>query len=308
MNTRCELHCHLDGSVRPGTIAELAAAQGIPLTRPVEESVVAPPVCASLPEYIGYFALTIAVLQTPDALHRAARELVHDWHRDGIGYGEVRFAPQQHEARGMSMDDAVLAVADGLAAGRAETGVRTGLLLCCLRQQQPSVGERVAETAIRHRDRVVALDLAGDERCPGTPQLAAFDAARDAGLAITIHAGEAAGPESVWEAVDVLGAARIGHGVRAAQDAALLERLRRDRIALEMCPTSNVQTRAVASLAEHPADRLLAAGLAVTISTDAHVVSDTTVTREFERLGERFGWTARHEERCQANARAAAFG
>ncbi|MEV4477764.1 adenosine deaminase, partial [Nonomuraea sp. NPDC049504] len=129
-----------------------------------------------------------------------------------------------------------------------------------------------------------------------------------AGLPVTVHAGEAAGPESVWEALDVLGAARIGHGVRSADDPALLDRLRRDGIALEMCPASNLQTGAVRETAAHPADRLLAEGLAVTISTDARTTSGTTVTREFQRMREWYGWTGDHEARCQEHARAAAFG
>ncbi|AYY13152.1 adenosine deaminase [Actinobacteria bacterium YIM 96077] len=315
-NDRVELHCHLDGSVRPGTVAELAAQQGTPLARPVDELVVAPAECGSLTTYLGYIEPVLDVLQTPDALHRAARELVHDWHADGVGYGEVRFAPQLHGRHGMSMDEAVDAVVAGLAAGRAETGagadagagVRTGLLLCCLRHQSPDISERVVDTALRHRDVVSGVDLAGDESHSGQPHREAFAAAHAGGLGVTIHAGEAAGPASVWEALDVLGAARIGHGVRAVQERALLDRLRSDGVSLEMCPVSNVQTGAVASLADHPADRLLADGFAVTISTDARTTSQTTLEREFQVLAGQFGWTSEHEDRCQHHARAAAFG
>ncbi|NUW45937.1 adenosine deaminase [Nonomuraea rhodomycinica] len=301
---RYELHCHLDGSVRPGTVADLAGGQGIVLPFPVERLVTAPPRCGSLSRFLTYIDVPLAVLQTPDALHRAARELVEDWHADGVVYGEARFAPQLHTRRGMSMDEAVRAVSGGLAAGRQATGVRTGLLLCCLRHQTPDESLAVAETALRHRDEVAGLDLAGDERLHGAePHRPAFDLAHRAGLPCTVHAGEAAGPAGVWEALDVLGARRIGHGVRCASDGALLERLRRDAIALEMCPTSNVQTGAVRSLGAHPATRLLAEGLAVTVSTDTRTTSATTLAREFARLR----WSAGQERLAQAHAAGAAF-
>ncbi|MCG5217904.1 adenosine deaminase [Streptosporangium sp. KLBMP 9127] len=304
---RVELHCHLDASVRPGTVADLAGVQGVPLDAPVEHLVTAPSDCGGLPRFLTYLDLPLRVLQTPDALRRAARELVEDWHADGVTYGEARFAPQLHGRFGMTQDEAVRAVAEGLAEGRDTTGVGTGLLLCCLRHQTPEESLSVAETALRNRDQVAGLDLAGDERCPGVPHRAAFDLAHAAGLPCTVHAGEAAGPRSIWEALDVLGARRIGHGVRCTTDQALLARLRSEDVTLEMCPTSNVRTAAVPHLRAHPADRLLAAGLRVTISTDARTTCDTTVEREFAAMRAEFGWTADEETRCQANATRAAF-
>ncbi|MBB5079410.1 adenosine deaminase [Nonomuraea endophytica] len=308
MNTRHELHCHLDGSVRPATVAGLAREQGLTLDRPVRDLVVAPADCGSLSRYLTYIDLPLQVLQTPGALRRAARELVEDWSADGVGHGEARFAPQLHGRRGMTLDEAVTAVAEGLAEGSKTTGVRTGLLLCCLRHQSPDESLAVAETAVRRRDVVSGLDLAGDERLyPAAPHRPAFDLAHRADLPCTVHAGEAAGAASVWEAVDVLGARRIGHGVRCAEDHALLERLRADHITLEMCPTSNVQTGAVPSLAEHPATRLLAQGLAVTIGTDARTTSATSLDLEFARLREAAGWGEREQNLAQDHARAAAF-
>ncbi|MGW8375563.1 adenosine deaminase [Streptomyces sp. ODS28] len=305
---RHELHCHLDGSVRPGTVADLAREQGIALDRPVEDLVVAPADCGSLTTFLAHIDLPLQVLQTPEALTRTARELTEDWKADGVVYGEVRFAPQLHGGHGMSPDEAVLAVTDGLAQGRATTGVGTGLLLCCLRHQSPDESLAVAETALRHRDVVAGLDLAGDETLyTARPHRAAFDLAHSAGLPCTVHAGEAAGPESMWEAIDVLGARRIGHGVRCTSDTALLNRLRTDAIALEMCPTSNVQTGAVPRLTDHPAAPLLADGLPVTISTDTRTTSATTLQREFDALRRATGWTSRHEARAQANATQASF-
>jgi adenosine deaminase len=304
---RYELHCHLDASVRLGTIADLAAEQGIELAGPVERLAVAPPDVGSLHGFLPYLDVALAVLQTPGALRRAAAELVDAWHRDRVGYGEVRFAPQLHTRAGLRVDDAIDAVAAGLADGAAATGVRTGLLLCCLRHQRPEQSLEVADAAVRRRDAVAGLDLAGDERLPGAPHREAFDLAHAAGLPVTVHAGEAAGPASVWEALDVLGARRIGHGVRSVGDAALLDRLRRDRIALETCPRCNVLTGAVPAIAEHPADRLLRAGLAVTVSTDARTTADTTLDREFATLAAAFGWTGAEERQCQRHAARAAF-
>jgi adenosine deaminase len=305
---RYELHCHLDGSVRPGTVADLAREQGIALDRPVQDLVVAPAHCGSLTSFLTYLVLPLQVLQTPDALTRAARELVEDWNADGVVYGEVRFAPQLHGRHGMTPDEAVQAVAKGLAQGRATTGVGTGLLLCCLRHQSPDESLAVAETALRQRDAVAGLDLAGDETMhTAQPHRAAFDLAHRAGLPCTVHAGEAAGPESMWEAIDVLGARRIGHGVRCTSDTALLNRLRNDKIALEMCPTSNVQTFAVPSLTNHPATSLLANGLPVTISTDARTTCATTLQREFDALRQTTGWTSQHEALAQENAAQASF-
>lgn len=305
---RYELHCHLDGSVRPATVADLAREQGIPLDRPAEDLVVAPANCRTLTTFLTYLDLPLQVLQTPDALTRTARELVEDWSADDVVHVEVRFAPQLHGRHGMTPDEAVQAVAEGLTQGRAATGVGTGLLLCCLRHQNPEESLAVAETALRHRNLVAGLDLAGDEALfTGRPHRTAFELAHSAGLPCTVHAGEAAGPHSVWEAIDVLGAHRIGHGVRCTSDPALLNRLRNEKIALEMCPTSNVQTGAVPSLTSHPATSLLADGLPVTISTDTRTTSATTLDREFNSLRQTNGWTGRHEALAQENAARACF-
>lgn len=304
---RYELHCHLDASVRPATLAEFARAAGLTLPRPVRALAVAPPGSGSLAAFLTYLDLPVTLLQHPDALRRAARELVEDWHADGVVYGEARFAPQLHTRAGMAIDDAVRAVSAGLLDGAAATGVATGLIVCCLRHEPLDTSLAVVDAALRHRDLVDGLDLAGDEANPGTAHREAFDLAHAAGLPVTVHAGEAAGPASVWEALDVLGARRIGHGVRCVREEALVQRLLRDRVPLEMCPRCNVLTGAVSTLADHPADRLLARGLAVTVSTDARTTADTTLDHEFTALTDEFGWTEQHARRVQDNARAAAF-
>jgi adenosine deaminase len=304
---RYELHCHLDCSVRLSTIAELARAQGLRLDRPVAELAVAPPDVGSLHGFLRHVDVQVAVLQTRAALQRAARELVEDWHRDGVVHGEVRFAPQLHGRTGLGIDDAIVAVAAGLREGAARYPVHTALIVCCLRHQQLDTSVQVAEAAVRHQDLVAGLDLAGDERLPGAVHAPAFTLAHAAGLAVTVHAGEAAGPESVWEAIDVLGARRIGHGVRSTLDEALVRRLERDRIALEMCPRCNVLTRAVPTLEAHPAHRLLERGLAVTISTDARTTADTSLEAEFTALATTFGWGRAEHNEVQEHARRAAF-
>lgn len=297
---RSELHCHLDGSVRLSTLAALAPGVD------VRARAVAPPDVGSLHGFLPYIDVALDVLQTPSALERVARELVEDWHADGVGYGEVRFAPQLHTRAGLSIDGVVDAVAAGLRAGSAATGVRTGLLLCCLRHQDPAVSCSVASVAVGRAD-VVGLDLAGDERLPGAPHREAFDLAHAAGLPVTVHAGEAAGPISVWEALDVLDASRIGHGVRCVGSSALVARLLRDEIVLETCPRCNVLTRAVPSLSSHPVDGLLRAGVRVTVSTDTRTTADTSLEAEFAALRSTFGWGVEEERRCQENAAFAAF-
>ncbi len=305
---KIELHCHLDTSVRISTVAELAARIGLNLPVALREALVAPAVCVDLADYLRRVDLALQVMQHADHLERIAREYVADLAADGVIYGEVRFAPQLHTRAGLKLQEVLDAVYAGLQTGAAATGVRVGLIVCCLRHQPVGVSLEVAELAADNRDKVCALDLAGDElRYLGAPHAPAFRLAEEAGLHRTVHAGEAAGSASVWEALTELAAERIGHGCRSEQDPALLEHLRARQIALEMCPLSNVQTRAVHSFPVHPVDRLLRQGLRVTVSTDGRTVSETSVTAEFERLRRNFGWGAREFFRCQRNAAAAAF-
>jgi adenosine deaminase len=304
---RYELHCHLDGSVRLSTIAELAHSEGLVLPRPVAELAVAPADVGSLHGFLPYIDVALDVLQTPAALGRVAGELVEDWAADGVVHGEVRFAPQLHLRQGMSVPEAVVAVARGLLDAGERLGVEVALILCCLRHQPPETSLEVATAAVSHPGLVSGLDLAGDERLPGEPHVEAFAIAHQSGLAVTVHAGEGAGPESVWEAIDVLGARRIGHGVRSVGDRSLLDRLTTDRIALETCPRCNVLTRAVPAMAAHPIDALLRRGLVVTVSTDTRTTADSTLAREFDALGQQFGWGPDEHSVVQAFARESAF-
>lgn len=302
-----ELHCHLDGCVRPCTIEDLARQQGIELPGPAAELAVVAPECRSLVEYISAIDVALDVLQTPDALHRAAYELVEDWQADGVVHGEARFAPELHTRFGMAYPEIIEAVASGLREGQHRTGVSTALILSCMRPSDPRVTWAVVEQAASSSD-VAGIDVAGPEYgVPLMPHAEAFRAAKEAGLRVTVHAGEVDGPVNVWQAVDELGAERIGHGVRSIQDAALVARLAADQIALELCPTSNLQTRAIAAIADHPIERFRAEGVPVTLSTDARTVSQVTLESEYELLQREFGWTPSVWNEAQVAAGSAAF-
>ena len=302
-----ELHCHVDGCVRVPTIADLARAQGIELRGDPWTLAVAPSDCASLVDYLGAIDVALAVLQTPDALFRAAYELVETWARDGVLHGEARFAPALHTRNGLTHREIVDSVADGLRVGGEQFDVDTSLILSCMRPADPSVTWSVVELAATHRA-VVGVDVAGPEQGVSLlPHAPAFRAGRDAGLRITVHAGEAAGAENVWVAVDELGAERIGHGIRSVEDEALVRRLAADRILLEVCPTSNVQTRATPSLGAHPLNALRQAGVPVSISTDARTVSQVTMQSEYAVVRDAFGWQRDDWEDAQHAALDAAF-
>jgi adenosine deaminase len=246
-------------------------------------------------------------MQRPEHLRRVALELVEDLAADGVVYAEVRFAPQLHRQEGLGLHEVIDTVHAALAEGGRRHGVETGLIVCCLRPQSAAQSLEVARAAADRRDKVCGLDLAADESLSALPHRPAFDLARDAGLRLTAHAGEAAGAASMREVLGELKVERIGHGVRIEEDPALVEEVRAREVSLDMCPRSNVQTRAVASLAAHPADRLLRRGLRVTISTDGRTPSATTVTREFARMQEAFGWGLAEFAACQQHAAAACF-
>jgi adenosine deaminase len=302
-----ELHCHLDGSVRLATLAELAVEQGVTLAGPIEQLATVSAGSASLVEYIAAIDVALDVLQTPEALTRVASELVADWHDDGVVHGEVRFAPQLHTRRGLTFRQIIDAVASGLRDGADATGVSTTLILSCMRPSDPATTWAVIEEAANH-DAVTGIDVAGPELgVPLLPHAAAFRSGKDAGLRVTVHAGEADGAPRVWEAIDELGAERIGHGVRSIGDPALVARLARDTVTLELCPTSNVQTRAVPSLAEHPVERFRRANVPISISTDARTVSGVTMQSEYELLEANFAWTAETWAHTQRSALRAAF-
>jgi adenosine deaminase len=324
---KVSLHDHLDGGLRPQTIIELAADAGhvLPadnaddLGRWFSESADS----GSLERYLATFTQTLAVMQTAPSLRRVAAEFVEDLAADGVIYGEARWAPEQHLTAGLTAAQAIEAVRDGLAEGMAacrargyEIAVRQ--LLTAMRQAEPT--REIAELALRYRhDSVAGFDIAGPEKgYPSSRFLESFQLLRREGAYYTIHAGEADGCESIWEAVQVCGANRIGHGVAIVDDirpdavagAALGElaaHILSEQIPLEMCPSSNLQTGAVASIAEHPIYRLDQLGYRVTVNPDNRLMSATTLTREFALLAESFDYSLEDVRRLGINAASSAF-
>jgi adenosine deaminase len=299
---KAELHCHLDGAVRPATAEALADELALDLPRPLH--MVAPPDCPSQAAYIAYFDDAIAVLQTEAALERASLELAIDSAADGIDYLEVRWAPRLHLRRGLTVARVIGAVLTGLAAAP----IQAVAIVCAMRNHWPDENTELAREAGRFAGKgVVGFDLAGDERrYTASPQRPAFEAARAAGLRLTCHAGEAGEPSNVEEALS-LGVERIAHGVIGAREPRIVERIRSEGVVLDLCPTANWKCKAVDSLADHPLPRLVRAGVRCTISTDSRTVADTTLSREFE-LASGMGMTEDELRRCNQTAYEAKFG
>jgi adenosine deaminase len=311
------LHDHLDGGLRPSTIVELAAEIGheLPTTDADELGrwFVEASAAGSLELYLETFAHTVAVMQSTEALRRVAFEAATDLAADGVVYAEVRFAPEQHVLGGLSLQDVVDAVLAGFADAE---GIRVGTILSAMRHLDRA--DEIAALALANRDAgVVGFDIAGPEAgYPPSRHASAFAALRHAQFPVTVHAGEAAGLDSIAEAVEV-GACRIGHGVGLAEDASVDELgdrlgtlahwVRDRRIPLELCPSSNVQTGAAASIAEHAVTRLRALGMAVTVNTDNRLQSGTSLSRELTLLVQEAGWTLADLEDVAVTAAAHSF-
>ena len=282
--------------MRPSTARELSGRDVL--------SMVAPEDCPSQAAYIGYFEDAIAVMQTEEALERIAYELCVDSAAEKIDYLEVRWAPRLHLRRGLDVRRVVEAVLRGLAA----SPIRASAIVCAMRQDATEDNVALAREAGRFAGRgVVGFDLAGDEaRYPTAPHRAAFEAARAAGLHLTCHAGEAGEPSNVEDALH-LGVERVAHGVIGVRDPRIVERVRREGVVLDVCPTANVRCRAVPSFAEHPLPALVRAGVRCTISTDSRTVANTTLSHEFELMSG-IGMTDDELRRCNQTAYEAKFG
>ncbi|WP_029290469.1 adenosine deaminase [Cellulomonas sp. HZM] len=323
------LHDHLDGGLRPATIVELAAEIGHELPAPDAEGLAAwftdAANAGSLERYLETFEHTIAVMQTPEHLRRVAREAAIDLAADGVVYAEVRFAPEQHQREGLTLQEVVDAVLGGFADGSAQASsngsgvgsIRIGTILSAMRQADRSL--EIARLALDNRDvGVVGFDIAGpEEGFPPSLHAEAFALLRDNDFPATVHAGEAAGLGSVAEAVHVGHACRLGHGAGIAQDTGadelgdrlgvLAHWVRDRRIALELCPSSNLQTGAADSVASHPVTCLHELGFAVTVNTDNRLQSGTSLSRELTLLVQEAGWTLADLEDVAVTAAAHAF-
>jgi len=300
------LHDHLDGGLRPRTVIELAdqvGYTGLPTTD--EKNLADWFVCGAnqrdLGLYLEAFTHTVNVMQTAEACNRVAFECAMDLAADGVVYAEIRYAPSLHTHLGLAMDEVVESVLSGFAEGSKDTGLKIRTLLTAMRTATDSL--EVAQTAVRYRDQgVVGFDIAGREAgYPPTLHLEAFQYLQRENFHFTIHAGEAFGPASIWEAVQFCGAERLGHGVRIADDITkasdgsfqlgrLASYIRDRRIPLELCPTSNVHTGAVESISKHPIGTLRDLGFRVTANTDNRLMSGVSMTSEFESLQSAFGW------------------
>ncbi|MCB6366051.1 adenosine deaminase [Intestinibacillus massiliensis] len=294
---KTDLHLHLDGSLRMETILTLAARQGVALPADTPDGLtpycMVPPGCHSLAEYLACFDLPLSVLQTADALRYAASELVITLGMQGLTCAEIRFAPQLHGQRGLAQAGAVEAVLAGVQDGRRRYPfLKAGVILCMMTTGSDADNAETVRLALAYRDKgVCAVDLAGQEDARPMQEYAGLLApARDAGLPITLHAGEAGTYRNVALAVK-LGARRIGHGTHAANAPKLLRQLVAQGIVLEQCVTSNVQTQCVGSYQSHPIRRLFDAGVKIAVCTDNMTVSGTTLAREYQILRDVHGFT-----------------
>jgi len=308
---KAELHNHLDGSLRAETMIDLAATAGVELpTRNADmlRRHMLVDDARNLEEYLTRFELTIALLQTPDAIERVAYEMCEDAAADGVRYIEIRYCPWLSTRHGLSLDDVMAAELRGIARGEADFGVTARAINCSLRQFDPALSVEIARHAVTQKGGVVAFDLAGGEAGrPASEHRQAFDIARKGGLHITVHAGEAAGADSIADAVTACGAERIGHGTRLYEDPALLDYIRTQRITLETNITSNLQTRVVSSASLHPVRQYYDAGVRVTLSTDSWLMSGVTLSSEYWLAHTELGFDRREINRMILNGFRAAF-
>src|SRR5262245_1459361 len=294
---KTDLHCHLDGSVRLDTVIDLARKQGVKLPTfdrgELHRLLVAGEAVASLDDYLRAFDITLSVMQAEAALERCAYELAEDAWSENVRYIEVRYSPLLHTREGLRPAQVVEAVLRGLRMAKRELGIRYGVILCAIRSLGPESSLRIAELRIAFKNRgVVGFDLAGSEvNNPAKLHKHAFQLVVDNNINCTAHAGESFGPDSVHQAIHKCGAHRIGHGTRLVESGDLLNYVNDHRIPLEVCPSSNVQTRAAANWQTHPVDFFVDYGVRVTINTDNRLMSDTTVSKEFYLCHKHYGWS-----------------
>lgn len=298
---KAELHCHLDGSVRPETMLELARDQRVVMPEDDAEALrnyMRVDDARNLEDYLARFGHTLSVMQTAEAMERIAYELAEDCAKEGVRYLETRYAPVLNVEGGLSLAEAVEAPLRGLARAEREYGIVARVIVCGIRNMSPDVSLQLARLAVDFKDRgVVGFDLAGGEAGnPASRHKAAFDHAFAHGLPCTCHAGEGDGASSVADAIHNCHAHRIGHGTRLIEDAALMAEAKAKGIAIECCLTSNVQTHAVQSLELHPLRKYVEAGLKVSLNTDNRLMSGTDLVTEYGLAAKHLDFT--FEELC----------
>lgn len=303
---KIELHLHLDCSLSYEVVAKIDPSV---TEEEYRQSFIAPAKCHDLADFLTRARKGIELMQTEEQLRLVVQDLFRQLEADNVLYAEIRFAPLQHLEKGLTPYEVVAATAGAVTASAQETGIEARLILCTLRHFTSEQSMETVKLAEQFKKSCVAgFDIAGDEA--GSPidnHIAAFQYAKARNIPCTAHAGEARGPESVWETLQHFSPARIGHGVRSIEDPELIAFLRARNIHLEVCPSSNIQTHVYDAYADHPIDKLYRAGVALNVNTDGRTLSDITLNREYEKLHQRFGWTAEEFYRCNVMAINAAF-
>jgi adenosine deaminase len=304
---KIELHLHLDCSLSFDVVSALSPT----VTREeYQRDYIAPARCANLADFLSRSPMGSRLMQTEDSLRLVVEDLFRQLIEDGVIYAEIRFAPLLHTERGLSAERVVEGVERAVERLIPETGMQASVILCTLRHFTEAQSLQTAKLVEQFRgSRVVALDIAGDEAgFPLDAHIAAYRYAREHGLSRTAHAGEACGPQSVWETLRLLEPQRIGHGTRSIEDPNLVEHLKRERIHLELCPTSNVQILpSIGSMEAHPVDRLYRAGVSLNINSDSRMLTPTTLTNEYESLQRTFNWSPQDFLRANLMGLDAAF-
>lgn len=298
---KVELHIHLDGSVRPSTVADILNIS----QEEAKENMVVKNNNQDLCEYLTKFDLPVKAMQTKDNLRRVAKELAEDLKSDEVIYAEVRFAPQKHTLNNLSLDDVVLSVIEGL---KSVKEIKTNVILCMMRGDSFEKNKEVIDVCKKYLGKgVVGLDLAGDEKNYKTKNYEKlFDIAKKENIPFTIHAGEADDYKSVLSAIS-FGAKRIGHGIKIIENDDTIKEVIKNKITLEVCPISNVQTHAVSSYKTHPIKKLYEKGVLITINTDNNTVSNITLSKEYELLKNNFNFTKKDFYAFNKNAIDASF-
>jgi adenosine deaminase len=303
---KVELHLHLDCSLSYNVVHTINPSITEEAYR---RDFIAPARCTNLADFLTRAPHSIALMQTEGQLRLVVFDLFEQLQQDHLLYAEIRFAPLLHTNSGLTPEQVVEIVEAATSHACASSGIEARLILCTLRHFSAGQSLQTAKLVERFRGtRVAALDLAGDEAgFPIAPHITAYQYVADRHLPCTAHAGEASGPQSIWETLRSLHPSRIGHGVRSIEDPALIEHLQKERIHLEVCPTSNLQTNIYETFTDHPINRLYELGIPVSVNTDARTITDITLTQEYEKLHRFFAWDTHHFLRCNLEAIRASF-
>jgi adenosine deaminase len=303
---KIELHLHLDCSLSYNVVQAMAPS----ITREeYQQNFIAPAKCTNLVDFLTRAPRSIALMQTVEQLRLVTFDVFEQLQRDNVLYAEIRFAPLLHTEQGLSGEQVVEAVNEATVRASQATGTEARLILCTLRHFSTEQSLQTVQLVKRFQGTAVAaLDIAGDEAgFPIDAHIPAFQYAIEHSIPYTAHAGEASGPQSVWETLRYLHPSRLGHGVRSIEDPALVAHLRNEHIHLEVCPTSNLQTNIYDTYADHPINRLYELGLSLGVNTDARTITNITLTQEYEQLHRFFGWDAEHFLKCNLQALHASF-